>query len=167
MRTSVPGSRGHTTVLGARRDAGFTLIELMVVVALIAVAAGVASLALRDPAATRLEHEAARLSALLEAARAEARASGLAVLWRPQPATEEAPAGFRFVGLPDDSELPTHWLDDGVAARIVGAPAVRLGPEPVIGAQRIVLSIDSRQLALVTDGLSPFVVADADEGALR
>ena len=52
---------------------GFTLIELMIVVALIAIAAGVVSLALRDPASTRLETEAARLSALLESARAESR----------------------------------------------------------------------------------------------
>ena len=46
-----------------RRQTGFTLIELMIVVALIAIASAVASLALRDPAATRLEHEAARLAA--------------------------------------------------------------------------------------------------------
>ena len=38
---------------------GFTLIELMIVVALIAIASAVVSLALRDPAATRLEREAA------------------------------------------------------------------------------------------------------------
>jgi general secretion pathway protein H len=58
---------------------GFTLIELMIVVALIAVAAGVISLALRDPSSVRLQTEAQRLSALLESARAESRASGLAV----------------------------------------------------------------------------------------
>jgi prepilin-type N-terminal cleavage/methylation domain-containing protein len=45
---------------------GFTLIELMIVVALIAIATAVASLALRDPAAAKLENEAARLVALLE-----------------------------------------------------------------------------------------------------
>src|SRR5215212_5523953 len=48
---------------------GFTLIELMVVVAVIAIATAVASLALRDPAASKLEHEAARLASLLESAR--------------------------------------------------------------------------------------------------
>ena len=65
----------------SRASAGFTLIELLIVVALIAIASAVASLALRDPASTQLEQEAARLSALLEAARAEARASGLPVRW--------------------------------------------------------------------------------------
>ena len=66
------------------RQAGFTLIELLVVVALIAIASSVVSLAMRDPASTRLEHEAARLAALLESARAEARASGLAARWEPR-----------------------------------------------------------------------------------
>lgn len=164
MRISAPG---NDDVRRLRRSAGFTLIELMVVVALIALAVAVASLALRDPAVTRLEHEAARLAALLEAARAEARAAGLSVHWRPQAAADGAPAGFRFVGLPDSSGLPTRWLSDGVGVEIVGAPVVLLGPEPVIGAQRILLRIDSQQLALVTDGLSPFAVVDAQEDAVR
>ncbi|HEY0817845.1 MAG TPA: prepilin-type N-terminal cleavage/methylation domain-containing protein, partial [Rhizobacter sp.] len=58
---------------------GFTLIELMVVITLIAIAAGLISLSLRDPASTQLENEAARLVALLESARAESRASGIPV----------------------------------------------------------------------------------------
>jgi general secretion pathway protein H len=48
-----------------RRQRGFTLIELMVVVAIIAIAAGVSSLALRDADAKALDQDAARLSALL------------------------------------------------------------------------------------------------------
>ena len=36
-------------------ERGFTLIELLLVVALIAIASGLATLALRDPAATRLD----------------------------------------------------------------------------------------------------------------
>jgi len=129
----------------------------MIVVALIAVAAGVASLALRDPAATRLENEAARLAALLESARADSRASGLAVSWAPLPGGEEAQ--FRFIGLPEPAGLPQRWLDPEVQARVVGAAVVRLGPEPLIGAQRIVLRLADRTLELTTDGLGPFVVA--------
>ncbi len=143
------------------RHAGFTLIELLVVVVIIAIASSVASLALRDPSATRLEHEAARLAALLEGARAEARASGLAAYWEPKPAQAGA-EGFRFVGLPASSELPSRWLVEGVTAEVVGARAVLLGPEPLIGAQRIVLTLNDKHLTLGTDGLGPFVVA-ADE----
>ena len=139
------------------RSRGFTLIELMIVVVLIAVASSVASLALRDPAATTLEREGARLVALLESARAEARASGLSASWEPQATTPESP-GFRFVGLPASEALPTRWLESGVSAEVVGARAVTLGPEPLIGAQRILLRLREQRLTLATDGLGPFVV---------
>jgi len=36
------------------------------------------------------------------------------------------------------------------------------GPEPVIGAQRIVLRLGDQQLQLATDGLGPFAVVDAE-----
>jgi len=134
----------------------------MIVVTLIAVASAVAVLALRDPAATQLEREAARLSALLESARAEARASGLAVSWVPNadPASTDA---FRFVGLPAALGLPTRWLATGVSAEVRNAQGaargVVLGPEPLIGAQRIVLRLESQQLSLATDGFGPFALA--------
>jgi general secretion pathway protein H len=72
--------------------------------------------------------------------------------------------GFHFVGLPESSGLPGHWLHEGVVAEVVGAGAVVLGPEPMIGAQRIVLRLDEQRLALATDGIGPFEVA-ADEAA--
>ncbi|HWH83874.1 MAG TPA: prepilin-type N-terminal cleavage/methylation domain-containing protein [Burkholderiaceae bacterium] len=142
-----------------KRRAGFTLIELMVVVALIAIASAVASLALRDPASTRLEHEGARLVALLESARSDARAAGLTVSWEPR-ANREGAEGFRFVGLPKSAALPGHWLNPGVSADVPGARAVLLGPEPLIGAQTIVLHLGEQRLTLATDGLGPFIVVD-------
>ncbi|HEX6706321.1 MAG TPA: prepilin-type N-terminal cleavage/methylation domain-containing protein [Albitalea sp.] len=142
----------------SNRTRGFTLIELLVVITLIAIASGLASLALRDPTANSLEQEGARLAALLESARAEARASGLAVRWEPK-ASDASAGDFRFVGLPSSSDLPQHWLHPGVSADIVGARAVVLGPEPLIPAQRIVLSLEDRRLTLATDGLGPFEVA--------
>jgi general secretion pathway protein H len=172
VRSTIP--RGDAGRFGAaRRSArgrcvaspshasGFTLIELMVVVALIAIASAVASLALRDPASTRLEHEGARLVALLEAARSEARAAGLTASWEPR-SEQEGTEGFRFVGMPPSSELPTKWLAPGVTAEVLGARAVVLGPEPLIGAQRIVLHLESQSLTLATDGLGPFTVIDSE-----
>src|ERR1700712_2290710 len=140
------------------RGAGFTMIELMIVITLIAVASAVVSLALRDPAATRLDQEGARLVALLEAARSEARADGLRATWLPR-AGAEATAGFRFDGLPSTTTFQTNWLTPGVTAEIPGARAVLLGPEPMIGAQSIVLRLDDKTVTLSTDGLGPFVLS--------
>ena len=162
-----PGSSASAGMVRSRQPArGFTLIELMVVVALVALTTGLVSLAVRDPQARQLEREAARLVALLEAARTEARSSSLDVQWLPQRRQEsgdEAP-DFRFMGLPAALALPARWLDREVWAEVIGARAVRLGPEPLIGAQRIVLNLGDQRLVLATDGLGPFAVA-ADSGA--
>lgn len=153
---------GRGTVAAGR---GFTLMELLVVVAIVAVASATVALAVRDPQAVQLEREAARLAMLLEAARAESRASGQAVAWAPgAPAREgQAPEaqGFHFHGLPPGLRLPQRWLDKDVQAQVVGAPALSLGPEPLIGPQRVVLRLDDRRLVLATDGLGPFEVLDS------
>ena len=137
----------------------------MVVVAIIALASAVVSLALRDPSDTQLEKEGARLAALFESARAEARASGLAVHWLPRslatdrPGANDVPADFTFVGLPTSAGLPRRWLSEGVSASVIGAPDVVLGPEPLIGAQRLTLRLGDSRLTLATDGLGPFAVS--------
>lgn len=151
------------------RSGGFTLIELLIVVALIAVASAVASLALRDPAATRLEREAQRLAMLLDTARQQSRALGIAVRWRPvQDPRERIDArgrrvDFRFDGLPAQAEVPERWL----ATPEEGQPQVALppqraalvlGPEPMIEPQRLVLRLGDQQAVLVTDGIGPFQV---------
>jgi general secretion pathway protein H len=133
---------------------GFTLIELLVVVALIALGSAVASLALRDPSVARVEREAERLSALLEAARQESRASGVPVRWEPRSGTEGE--HFKFVGLPPALAYPSHWLQPGPSAEVIGARALLLGPEPLIGAQRVALKLDGRVAVVATDGLGPF-----------
>ena len=158
MPTSVPGNNGTKAGTGgARRSRGFTLIELLIVVAIVALASAVATLALRDPQTSALERDADRLSALLEAARAESRASGLPALWVPMPAPEtEGAPDFRFVGLPAALGLPQHWLTPQVQAEVIGARGLVLGPEPLIGAQRVALRLGDRRLTLATDGLGPF-----------
>jgi general secretion pathway protein H len=143
---------------------GFTLIEILVVTAIVALAAGLIAVAVRDPSLSRLEQEAARLAVILESARAEARASGLAVRWIPGNGGDTgAPArDFRFEGLPRQLELPQRWLHAEVGAEVVGASAVVLGPEPMIGAQRIVLRLNDRRVSIGTDGLKPFEQVTAE-----
>jgi len=137
---------------GAARTRGFTLLELLVVVAIIAIASAGVSFALRDSQATQLDREAQRLAALLESARAQSRSSGVPVRWYP------VEGGFRFDGIPAKS-LPDHWLSDTTQVR--GAAALQLGPEPIIGRQALVLestAAPGRSLRIATDGLRPFTV---------
>ena len=137
---------------------GFTLLELLVVVAIIALATAGVSFALRDSQATQLEREAQRLAALLESARAQSRSSGVPVRWYP------IPGGFHFDGVPPNT-LPERWLDETTEVR--GSVTLQLGPEPIIGRQELVLvsaASPGRSLRLATDGLRPFAVS-AGEGA--
>lgn len=174
-RRGVPGLTALRASGGApamRR--GFTLIELLVVLVLVAIGAGVVSLALRDGAATKLEEEGARLAALLEGARAESRAAGVPVYWVPgqderssslPTEGQAADTGFRFVGLQASLNLPRQWLEPRVTAQVVGGKGLVLGPDAIVPPQRVVLSLDDRRIEVSTDGLAPFAVNLAPEAA--
>ncbi|WP_119964401.1 prepilin-type N-terminal cleavage/methylation domain-containing protein [Simplicispira lacusdiani] len=147
----VSGRRARAAGSGAAAR-GFTLLELLVVVAIMALATAGVGLALRDGGQAQLEREAERLAALLEAGRAQSRASGTPVRWR------AVPGGFRFDGLPATA-LPTQWLVP--ETQVLGPAALVLGPEPLIASQQVLLShpsLPGRMLRVSTDGLRPFAV---------
>lgn len=181
MPTSVPGSRRPA---GAVATAGFTLLELLIVVAVIALGTGLSILALRDSSRNQLEQEAARLSALLDVARVESRVSGVAITWRPLARGSAPGAGavnptarrdFIFepplwpsprmgsgnAPAPRPDAWPTTWLHEKTQAEVITADRLVLGPEPLIPAQRVRLRLGEQQLTLTTDGLSPFRVEQA------
>jgi general secretion pathway protein H len=160
---SKPREKLHGKVRGKVR--GFTLIELMVVVAIIAIASAGVLLAIPDASATALEREAQRLAALLDSARAQSRASGLAVTWRP---TED---GFVFDGIPQIKNSRTGELEDVVKfpktwlnadTKVDASSRLALGPEPVIAQQEVVLQHEARSLTLATDGIRPFTIKSSE-----
>ena len=129
-----------------------TLLELLVVLAILGLATTGVSLALRTPGSAEVEEDALRLAALLEAGRADARRSGLPVRW------QVSPTGFAFEGLQGPT-LPKTWKHAGLQAQVEGGDSLLLGPEPVIGPQRVWLSRAdqaSQRWAVDTDGAQPF-----------
>ena len=89
------------------RAGGFTLLELLIVVAIMALATAGVGLAMRDSSSTQLEREAQRLAALLESGRAQSRMSANPVRWR------VTATGFSFDGLVNVT-LPSNWLGNDV-----------------------------------------------------
>jgi len=172
MPTSGPGSSGSGGFAPrglAALERGLSLLELLVVLAIVAISVGAVSLALRDSTAATLEREAVRLAALLEMARAESRATGSPVRWLPagidspvaaETPRNEVPPDFRFVGLSGLQTLPMRWLDPRIRAQVAGSPAVVLGPDAILPVQRVVLSLEGQQLAVASDGLGPFAIGD-------
>lgn len=141
-----------------RRNAGFTLLELLVVLAIVAMGSAGVGFALRDAGQVQLEREAQRLAALLESARARSRVTGLPVRWR------ASIDGFAFDGLAA-AALPEQWLDPDTRAVNAGAGAAMasllLGPEPIIEAQQVMLVSrrqPTRRVRVATDGVRPFAV---------
>ncbi len=148
-----PGSEPLPTPSG-----GLTLLELLVVLAVLGVAIAAVSLAFREPGSAEVEEEAQRLAALLEAARAQSRQAGLPVRW------QVAESGFRFEG-GDTAHLPRTWKHEGITAQVQDGEVLLLGPEPVIAPQQVlVFSLRRPQLRwrVGTYGVRPFAAERAD-----
>ena len=140
-------------------DRGFTLLELLVVLTIIAVTTAGVSFAIRDERSADLRRESLRISALLEAARAQSRTSGVPVRFVPDA------AGFEFTGIrahkTDRSDLSgvKAWLSADIRWQILeprNGKWLVLGPEPLIAPQQLELSLGDQRVVVATDGLAPF-----------
>jgi general secretion pathway protein H len=140
-----------------RRQHGLTLLELLVVLAIMGFAMASVALSLRDTRQNQLDHEAQRLIAHLEAARAQSRTSGLPLIWH------STAQGFAIENpiAPRARPVEQTWLTPGTTTQ---AATVVLGPEPIIAPASITLIAPATGDApaparrIATDGLQPFQV---------
>ncbi len=137
------------------RNQGFTLLELLVVLALVAIGSSLVVLSMRDAAQHQLPQEADRLIAVLEAAKAQARSTSTPLRWQ---ANEQ---GFSISPLVGGEPQAMDWLHLGTRAE----PSVWvISAEPVQAPVQLQLRQASRTsgqfqtLTLGSDGVSAFKV---------
>jgi|SRR4051812_28392845 general secretion pathway protein H len=140
---------------------GFTLIELLLVVVLIAVAASVAAMSIRDDDRHKLQQEGDRLSALFRMAQSEARISGRTLVW-------EADLGgysFRTASGADDDKLRDELARRRAwpfAVRRLDTPRILFTREPLREPAVIQLETASRELRLMLDARGELRIADCE-----
>lgn len=145
------------------RAAGYTLLELLVTIAIIGIGAGMLSLSLRGDEARRLHQEADRLVALFRMAQSEARVSGRAVLWQADL------AGYRFRPLVADASLPlpSELLRERtwpVEVRAIQTPQILFSREPLREPVLVEIATRERAIRVSLDALGNASLA-ACEGA--
>jgi len=144
------------------KSSGFTLIELLVVVFIIAVASAVTVLSLRSTPNQQSLQNAQQVAALLDAARANARAQKVSLLWR----CDET--GFSVFST-TPSAAPVKHSNWQAGSAVCDPNQGVVGPEPITKAQVIsVYSADAlgksgvdvnNAVQIATDGLGPFKLA--------
>jgi general secretion pathway protein H len=145
-------------VIRAARRAGcggFTLLELLVVIVILAVAVGVVSLSAAPSEARLVEREAQRLAALFRLAQNEARALGRPIAWKADPGGYRFLVGGAEVDAPDNPLRPRAWP---FPVHGVSAPALEFGAEPLLPPAEIRIRTGTRELVLALDALGTVLV---------
>ncbi len=137
----------RTSATGKRTERGFTLLELLLVVAVLALLAGLAAHSMRVPQARAAEAQVGRMQTLLLSARARALESGAPsqVVWGPGAARGADPA--RSFVLPPSVEVA--WRPSVPTA--VGARAIRFFPDGSATPGEMDLTVDGASVRLRID----------------
>lgn len=145
------------------RTGGFTLIEVLVVVTIIALLVSLVAVKLAPDARQSLGDEGAQLAALLTHARHEAIATGAPLAW------QRTEAGYQFLQrgpdrkwqpIADDASLRARTLPTGVSVASIETPAtasrgsqtVILLPTGIADPFRITLMLGEHRVRVTSDG---------------
>ena len=141
------------------RAGGYTLIELLVALTVLAIAAGAVALSLPSGEERRVRVEAARLGALFRIAQDQARMEGRALVW------EADDQGYRFAPL--DAEAARDWHDELLrprswpfAVRRLEAQRIVFGREPLLAPATVRIATTEREVLLALDALGNLAMQD-------
>lgn len=155
-----------------RSTAGFTLLEVLLVVVILAVLVSLVTVRIAPDARQSLREEATRLAAVLGHAHDEALVTGAAFAWHPDA------NGYRFVrrdpdrvwrAVDSDAALRARTFVTGVQLAAVetperttnATPAIVILPTGASGPFRITLALDDHRMRVSSDGRGRPVVEDA------
>jgi general secretion pathway protein H len=141
------------------RSRGYTLIELLIALGIIALVAGMVTLSLPRGEERRVREEAARLGALFRIAQDQARIAGRVLVWQ---ADLE---GYAFRLLDADPAVP--WQDETLrprswpfAVQRLEAQPILFTREPLLSPARVRIATASSEVLISLDALGKVAVQD-------